>query len=167
VPTRLAQARDLPALTALYNHYVANSHVTFDLELYTVESRRAWLAQFADVGPHRLLVAVDDAAPDVLLGYASSTPFRPKGGYARTVETTVYVHPDAIGRQIGRGLYTQLLDLLAAEPVHRAVAGVALPNAPSIALHTDLGFESVGTFTDVGYKHGRYIDVAWFERRLP
>ena len=78
----------------------------------------------------------------------------------------MYVHPTAVGRGYGRALYTHLLELLADQPVHRAVAGVALPNDASIALHTSLGFRPIGTFSDVGFKHGRYIDVAWFERAL-
>jgi phosphinothricin acetyltransferase len=83
------------------------------------------------------------------------------------VETTVYLDPGAVGQGIGIALYRELLRRLAVEPVHRAVAGVALPNPASLALHLRLGFTSVGVFTQIGYKHGRYIDVEWFERPLP
>jgi phosphinothricin acetyltransferase len=115
-------------------------------------------------GRHRLLVAEEDSRA---VGYASSREFRSKAAYARTVETTIYLAAERTGRSLGRELYGALLDLMRAEPeVHRAVAGITLPNAASLALHEKLGFEPMGTFHEVGFKIGRYWDVQWFQRGM-
>lgn len=161
---RAAVPADLVALTALYNHYVTESHCTFDATPLTVELRRVWFEQHADSGPHRLLVAVDG---DVLLGYASSSAHRPKPGYRTSVETSVYLAPQAHGRRIGTRLYTELFAQLAGQDVHRALAGVALPNPASVALHRRMGFTELGTFDEVGRKFGQYWSVVWFQRSLP
>jgi phosphinothricin acetyltransferase len=164
VRVRPASRSDLPALVALYNHYVEHTPITFDTEPWTVEARTPWFDAFSPDGPHRLLVAEQDG---IAAGYASSTTFRAKRAYHRTVETTVYVHVDHTRRGIGCALYEALLDAMHAEPdVHRALAGITLPNPGSVALHERLGFRTVGTFTEVGWKFGRYWDVRWYEREV-
>ncbi len=155
---------DLPALTAIYNHYVVNTAVTFDLEPFAVHAREAWLDRYATSGRYRLLVAVEGSEP---VGYATSSRFREKAAYDTSVETTVYCHPDAVGRGVGSALYGRLFDVLAAADVHRALAGVTVPNEASVALHRKFGFDEVGAFSEVGRKHGRYWDVQWFERAVP
>ncbi|MGF7234517.1 MAG: N-acetyltransferase family protein [Frankia sp.] len=163
---RDARATDLPALTDLYNHYVVTSAVTFDVEPLTVEARRRnWFAHYAPTGPHRLLVAT---GPDgEILGYVTSSPFRAKAAYRTSVETSVYCRPDAVGRGVGRLLYERLFAALRHEDLHRAYAGIALPNEPSRRLHARCGFTEVGTYHEVGWKNGRYWDVLWVERSLP
>ena len=163
VTLRAGRDDDLPALTAVYNHYVVNTHVTFDIEPFTAEQRRAWLAHYAETGPHRLFVAVDGKA---VLGYATSSRFRDKPAYAASVETTVYCSVDAVCRGVGTALYTALFDALATEDVHRAFAGVALPNSASLALHRRFEFRDIGTFSEAGRKFGRWWDVLWLERSL-
>ena len=163
VTIRAGLADDLATLTDIYNHYVVTSHVTFDITPFTVEQRADWYGHYAPTGPHRLLVAERRGTP---VGYATSSPFRPKPAYRSSVETSVYLSPDATGTGLGRRLYTDLLGQLGAEGVHRAYAGIALPNEASIALHLRSGFTPIGTYHEVGYKWGRYIDVAWFEREI-
>jgi phosphinothricin acetyltransferase len=158
---RPARASDLPGLTEIYNHYVLHSPATFDLAPKTVEERAEWLAQFAETGRHRLLVAEDDG---IVAGYAGTTRFRAKPAYSRTVETTIYCAPEATGRGFGLLLYSALFEALAAEDVHRIVAGYVPPNPASEKLHARMGFRPVGTFTEQGYKFGRYWDVVWVER---
>ncbi len=159
---RDARAEDLPALTAIYRHYVAHSLATFDTEPFT--DRRAWFAHYATTGPHRLLVLV---VGGVVVGYASSSPHRPKPGYRTTVETSVYLSPAVTGQGLGRQLYDALLPLVDAAGVHRCLAGIAVPNDPSVALHERCGFRRVGVFTEVGTKHDQWVDVAWYERPAP
>jgi phosphinothricin acetyltransferase len=154
---------DLVALTAIYNHYVTTSQVTFDDVPFSVDERRAWFSHYDTVGPHRLLVAEDGGC---VVGYATSSPFRPKPGYRTTVETTVYVAEEAGGRGVGNALYAKLFEVLVGEELHRAYAGVAVPNPPSRALHLRFGFTPIGVFREVGTKFGRYVDVEWFERPL-
>ncbi|MFC6704747.1 GNAT family N-acetyltransferase [Flexivirga alba] len=164
VTLRAGTRADIPALTAIYNHYVEHTVVTFDTTPFTPAEREAgWFVHYAPAGRHRLLVA--ETSGDVV-GYATSSPHRPKAAYETSVETTIYLHPDATGRGIGRILYAELLDSLQTEDVHRALAGVALPNDASTALHERLGFTALGTFREVGRKFGRYVDVRWFERPI-
>jgi len=161
---RAAAAADLPALTGIYNYYVVHTTITFDLQPFTPEQRRPWFDEHAAHGRHRLLVAQDDAGG--IVGYASTSRWRPKPAYATTVESSIYCHPDAAGRGIGTRLYEALFSAIADEDVNRIVAGVSLPNPVSIALHERFGFKRVGVFSAVGRKFDRYWDVAWFERPL-
>jgi len=163
VRVRAAQPADLPRLTEIYNFYVVNTPVTFDIEPYSVEARASWLNQFASTGRYRLLVAEQDGR---LLGYAGTTRFRAKAAYDPTVETTVYCAPEDVGRGVGSLLYSALFEAIAGEDIHRIVAGYTLPNLASAALHARFGFDRVGIFRENGRKLGRYWDVAWNERRL-
>jgi len=155
--------RDLGALTAIYNHYIAETAITFDLEPYTVEERRPWLEQFDEAGPHRCVVAHEH---EKLLGWACSMRFRAKAAYQTSVETSIYLAPEAAGRGVGTSLYETLFQALDGQGLNRALAGITLPNAASLALHERFGFERIGVFSEVGHKHGRYWDVVWLEKSL-
>ncbi|MFI9049272.1 GNAT family N-acetyltransferase [Streptomyces sp. NPDC053427] len=170
VQVRAGDEDDLEALTELYNHYIRETSITFDMEPFTPEQRRPWLLSHPKDGPHRLLVARsagasgDEAGP--LLGYATSSAFRPKAAYAPSVEVTAYCAPHAAGRGIGTLLYRALFEALSTEDVHRAYAGITQPNEASHRLHTRFGFRPIGTYTEVGRKFGRYWDVAWYQKDL-
>jgi phosphinothricin acetyltransferase len=158
---RPAGMADHEAIVAIYNHYILNTPVTFELEPFSVESRRPWFEQFRDTGRHRLLVAEEAGQ---VLGYAASFRYRSKPAYDPTVETSIYCAPGDVGRGLGRRLYAALFEVLAREDVHRAVAGVTLPNPASVRLHERVGFRQVGIFTEQGRKMGQYWDVAWLEK---
>jgi len=158
---RTAERADLARITEIYNYYVLNTSVTFDVEAYTVARREAWFAQFSAAGRHRLIVAEENG---VVLGYAGTTRFRPKPAYETTVETSIYCAPEAVGKGIGKRLYAELFEMLSGEDLHRFVAGYALPNAASESLHRRFGFEVVGVFSENGRKFGKYWDVCWVER---
>ena len=160
---RPAAQDDLEAVNNIYNHYVVETHVTFDEEPTTMDARREWFSHYSETGRHRLLVAIEDGK---VIGYATSSRFRPKPGYLTSVETSVYLSPDATGKGTGTELYTELFKSLEGEDLHRAYAGIALPNAASIALHQKFGFKRVALFSEQGRKFGRYWDVAWFEKPL-
>ena len=160
---RPAAAGDLPALTRIYNYYVRETPITFDTEPFTLETRRPWLEQYAATGPYRLLVAEGKGE---VLGYASSSRFRPKPAYETTVETTVYLDPEVRGRGLGARLYTALFRELEGEEVHTVLAGITVPNDASLALHRRFDFREVGTFREVGHKFGRAWDVEWWQKRL-
>ena len=129
---------DLVPLTEIYNHYVRETPFTFDIAVLTPEDRRPWLLSHLEDGPHRLMVATgtdrEPAGPRIL-GYATSSGFRPKPAYATSVEVSVYLAPGAVGRGVGTLLYTALFEALADEDLHRAYAGVAQPNEASARLH--------------------------------
>lgn len=156
---------DLGALTDLYNHYIRETSITFDTAVLTPEERRPWLLSHPEDGRYRLMVATDTDSQRIL-GYATSSPYRPKPAYETSVEVTVYVAPDAGRRGIGTLLYKALFEALAAEDVHRAYAAIAQPNEASARLHERFGFTYVGTFHEVGRKFGRYWDVAWYGKNL-
>jgi len=162
ITVRYGKSDDLNRLVGIYNHYVVNTHITFDTEAFLVTDRIQWFNQFAETGRYRLLVAEDDAGP---LGYATSTRFKSRAAYDTSVETTIYLDPAACGRGTGGLLYGALFEQLAGEPsVHRAYAGIALPNDASVRLHETLGFARVGSYHEVGYKFDRYWNVDWFEK---
>ena len=162
---RLATDQDIHQLTDIYNHYVENTAITFDLEPWSVTERAVWFQQFTapqdSQAIHRCYVAVD--AADQILGYAGSGTFRPKAAYNSSVETTIYLAPSAIGQGIGKRLYQHLITKLRTTSVHRAYAVISLPNDASMQLHTSLGFEVVGKMTEVGYKFDQYWDTAYLE----
>jgi phosphinothricin acetyltransferase len=170
VSLRPALDGDLPGIVSIYNHYVLRSAATFELRPVTPEERRPWFGAHRRSGPHRLWVAVDEDG--ALRAWASTSEFRPRAAYSTTVEASVYCRSDSCGAGIGTRLYGSLLRSIEGEDLERVVAGITLPNAPSVELHRRLGFQHVGTFSRVGRKFGRFWDVAWFERparpgRLP
>jgi phosphinothricin acetyltransferase len=163
VSVRPATEHDLGQLNDIYNRYVVETHFTFDIEPMTIEARREWFGHYASTGRHRVLVGVSDAT---VIGYTCSSRWRPKPAYETSVETSIYLAPDAVGRGIGTRLYEELFKQLQREDVHRAYAGIALPNQASIALHERVGFKRVAHFTEQGRKFDRYWDVGWYEKPL-
>ncbi|MEV0175768.1 N-acetyltransferase family protein [Streptomyces sp. NPDC050803] len=169
VQVRPGVESDLEALTDIYNHYVRETPITFDTAVFTPEERRPWLLSHPEDGPHRLMVAVEsglEGNSQRILGYATSSAFRPKPAYGTSVEVTIYLAPDAGRRGIGTLLYKALFEALATEDLHRAYAGIAQPNEASARLHERFGFRHVGTYREVGRKFGRYWDVAWYEKEF-
>jgi len=153
---------DLPALTDILNHYIVHTPINFDVEPYMVEARREWFDEHAAKGKYRLVVAEDAGQ---VVGYATTSRWRPKAAYGTTVESSVYCRQDACGRGIGSALYRALFDAIKDEDVHMIVAGATMPNAASAALHERFGFAEVGVFKAVGRKFDRFWDVAWFQRK--
>ncbi len=160
---RAATAADVPRITEIYNHWITETHVSFDDEPHTIDERMAWFAKYGEAGRYRAFVGELD---DLVVGVSYSSRFRPKSGYDTTVETTVVVHPDALGLGIGRRLLTHLIEVLEHEDVHRAVALIAVPNEPSIVVHEELGYDRVGVYSEVGRKFGRYWSVQIMERKF-
>jgi len=136
---------------AIYNHYVENSIAPFDTAPTSVEDRAAWFETFSDVGPYRLLVAAEGGG---VLGCASSGPYRAHQAFAQTVEVGVYIDSEVRATGVGSALYGALLEELRTEGPHLAVAGIALPNDASVALHRKFGFTDVGFFEEYAVKHG-------------
>jgi phosphinothricin acetyltransferase len=156
---RPAHVSDAAAICTIYNHYVLNSTISFEEEAVTEEamagrieaSRLPWLV-FEDNG--------------VVLAYAYATPWRVRPAYRYSVEASVYVAQEAAGRKLGLALYRQLFSLLRDAGMHSVIGGIAQPNAASVALHERMGFRKVAHFEEVGYKHGRWIDVGYWQLKL-
>jgi len=160
---RRAERGDLSALLDIYNDYVVNTPITFDIAPRTWRERQDWLDQFAPAGRYQCFVASTGGRA---IGWACSTKFKEREAYATSVETSVYCAPGFTGRGIGRQLYATLFEALKGEDIHRAYGGITQPNEASNRLHLAMGFRHIGTYTEVGRKFGRYWDVALFERQL-
>ena len=158
---RPATDADLPAIAGIYADEVRTGIATFDLEPRSIELWRDRLAS-TEGGDHLLVAELDGQ----VVGYASSSAYRPKAGYRHTRETTIYLAPEAQGQGLGRQMYDDLLGRLVADGVHLALAAVALPNPGSLALHRACGFEDVGVMRAVGRKFEQWIDVLWLQRLL-
>jgi phosphinothricin acetyltransferase len=160
---RRIEARDIAPLLDIYNHYVATTHISFDVEPRTLEQRRAWFESFAETGRHQCFIADRNGTA---IGWASSGRFKDRAAYDTSVETSVYLAPGEGGKGLGRRLYETLFDALAKDDVHRCLGGIALPNEASVGVHLAMGFRHTGTYTEVGRKFGRFWDVAWYEKRM-
>lgn len=159
---RPGERRDLERINEIYNHYVRETAITFDIDEITMAQRREWLTHFSSTGRHQLFVATDG----VVLGYATSSPLFPRRAYETSVATSIFCAPEAVGRGVGSALYRALFAALEDEDVHRAYAGITVPNAASFALHERFGFTQAGYYREQGRKFDRYWDVAWFEKDL-
>ena len=162
---------DIEALAKLYNHYILETAITFDLHPYTPEQRQLnWMSHYAHSGRHRLFVAQckgeASGAESRVVGYASSSQFHSKAAYETSVETSIYLDSKVAGQGVGSQLYEALFSALSKEDVHRAYAGITLPNEASIAIHRKFGFAEAALYKEVGRKFGRYWDVMWLEKAV-
>lgn len=158
---RDATRADAPALLDIYRPVVEDTATSFEIVPPTVAefSQRIETAS----ATHAWLVAEDGLQP---LGYAYATAHRARAAYRYSTETSVYVAGQARRLGIGRRLYERLLEVLAQREYYHAFAGITLPNPASVALHEALGFEPIGVFPAVGFKFGKWHDVAWWSRRI-
>jgi phosphinothricin acetyltransferase len=163
---RVATLDDLPGIVELYNHHVLHGVATFDETPITVGERLGWFEGYAATGPHRLLVADAGTHAPAVAGCAYSSPYREHRAFGETVEVSIYLAPDRLGQGFGTQLYARLIDELASEPVHRALAAIALPNEASVRLHRRFGFEDVGIFDEYATKWDRRISSLWMQRRF-
>jgi phosphinothricin acetyltransferase len=165
---RLATAADLPAINAIYNHYVPISTTTYDYQPMSLETRRKWFE--AREATHPVTAAYyDDAEPSPtsqIVGWGSLHTFRHKPGYRHTVENSVYVHPDHQREGIGSAILLDQIERARAAGLHAIIAGVDAEQLPSLALHYKHGFREVGRFTQIGYKFDRWLDVIFMELLL-
>ncbi|MDT0306889.1 GNAT family N-acetyltransferase [Streptomyces sp. DSM 44917] len=159
---RLARAGDMPAVCELVNHYIATSAVNFNTEPRTAEQ---WLGQWRQHGGEYPWYVAETPGCEVA-GLAYAGPWSPRGAYAWTVETTVYVDHRHRGLRLGTALYRRLLDTLREQGFRTALAGVVLPNPGSEALHRALGFAPVGVLAQAGYKQGTWWDLSYWQLRF-
>lgn len=162
VGIRAANAGDAGHVAVIYNHYVAESVVTFETAPVTGDAMQARVATVQDAGLPWLVAEQAEG----IVGYAYAAPWKARDAYRFAVEATVYLVPEATGRGIGRQLYEALLQQLQARELHTVIGRIALPNAASVALHEAMGFEKVAHFREVGFKFGHWIDVGYWQRAL-
>jgi L-amino acid N-acyltransferase YncA len=158
---RLATAADGPALAEIYASFVVSEATSFELEPPSGDDMARRVEAIGRRTPW--LVCEHEGR---LAGYAYASRHRERAAYQWAVDVSAYVHPAWQRRGIARALYTALFRCLARQGFYRAYAGITLPNEASIGLHVSSGFSLVGVYHAVGYKLGRWHDVAWYERSL-
>ncbi|MGY1637645.1 GNAT family N-acetyltransferase [Geodermatophilus sp. SYSU D00742] len=158
---RDATPEDAAGCAELYTPYVRDTVISFETEPPTAAEMAARIT--AALATHAWVVLEDD---ERVAGYAYGGPFMARAAYRWSVSVSVYTERGRRRPGAGRALYTALFDRLAARGYRMALAGIVLPNDASTGLHRALGFEPVGTYRRVGWKHGRWHDVVWCQRPL-
>jgi L-amino acid N-acyltransferase YncA len=156
---RAAAESDATAIASIYNYYVANTVVTFEEEPVAAAEMAARILEVQRQG---LPWLVAERAREVI-GYAYATRWKTRSAYRHSVETTIYLEHGREGQGTGKSLYVALLAILKDLGIHAVMGGAAMPNAASVALHEKLGFERVADFRQVGFKQGRWVDVAYWQ----
>jgi phosphinothricin acetyltransferase len=159
---RSATLADAAVIAAIYNHYVSHSTITFEEVAVDAEEMARRISEVHSKS-FPWYVAIEQRVP---VGYAYATPWRSRSAYRYAVEVTAYVADGHTGKGIGARLYTELLDKLQNDGFHTAIAGIALPNPASVAMHERLGFEKVAHFKQVGFKRNDWLDVGYWQRLL-
>jgi len=155
---------DMKQIAEIYNYYVVNSVVTFDIEP-TTES--TWLEKFEYLNSLELPFIVAESASGTIFGFAYVAPWRQKAAYRRTVEDTIYLRPAAIGKRIGTKLLAELIEKSRAAGVREIVAVISDKGAdPSIALHEAFGFKKQGHLAKVGFKFNRWLGTVLLQKSL-
>ena len=160
---RAAEPIDAEAIRAIYNREVEGSTVTFDMVERSLEEQLAWISEHS--GGHPAIVAVDEKSGQIL-GFGSLTAYRPRPAYSITVEDSVYVRDDSRGLGLGQALLGELVRLAGLHGYHSIIARIVGDHEASIKLHASAGFLQVGRETEVGRKHGRWLDVVLMQRMI-
>ncbi len=161
---RKASENDLAQICEIYNYYVINSVVTFDIEKTT---ELFWLDKYKYLEELELPFIVATTETGNIQGFAYLAPWRQKAAYRRTVEDTIYLRPAAIGKRLGTRLLTELIELAKQAGVREIVAVISDKGAdPSIALHEAFGFKRQGHLGKVGFKFNRWLGTILMQRSL-
>lgn len=155
---RPATANDLEAIRAIFNHFVARSTCTFQIESETAAEREEWFRDRS--AAHPVTVAESEG---VVIGWAALSPWKSRCAYAKSAEASVYVHHEHHRRGVGRALLLDLIERARAAGLHTVIGGACSEQQASLALQAALGFEHVGTFRQVGRKFDRWLDVTYMQ----
>jgi phosphinothricin acetyltransferase len=163
VVPRDAVEADIPAIRAIYEHWVLHGTGSFELVPPDLAEMTARWRAIHDAGLPYIVAEADGR----IAGFAYAGPYRPRPAYRFTVEDSVYVAPEALGRGLGRALLQAVIEAATAAGKRQMIAVIGdSANTGSIALHGALGFRHVGTFADVGFKFGDWRDTVLMQRAL-
>lgn len=153
---------DAPALEAIYTPIVLETAISFEWTPPTVDAWRERIARVTATYPW--LVAVDGG--EQVRGFVYAASHREAPSYRWSVNTSAFMHPEARGQGVGKMLYRELHRQLVELGYYQAFAGIALPNAASVALHESVGYRPLGVYEKVGFKFGQWRDVGWWQKEL-
>lgn len=165
IAIRAARAEDAAAIAGIYAPYVSGGTVSFETDVPDARAMRARMAASDGLYPW-IVATTGEAEGGGILGYAYATRFRDRPAYAYVVETSVYIAGGSTGQGAGRLLYGALIDTLRAQGFTQAIGVISLPNDASIRLHEQVGFRRASVYREIGFKHGRWIDVGFWQCQL-
>jgi L-amino acid N-acyltransferase YncA len=155
---RLATDSDTQAIHAIYEPYVLDTPVSFELEVPSLDEIRQRITSTLTHLPWLVC-----QVPDGIAGYAYASIHRTRLAYQWSVDVSVYINRPYQRKGIGRALYTSLLNMLRLQGYYNAFAGITIPNVGSVGLHESMGFKPIGVYRAVGYKLGGWHDVGWWQ----
>jgi phosphinothricin acetyltransferase len=158
---RFIKESDAQAALEIYKYYVENTFISFEYEAPSVDEYKARIKTNTEKYPWIVCLHKNK-----IIGFAYGSTHRYRTAYQWSPESTVYIDPNFHTQRIGRILYETLFDLMKLQGYYNVFAGVALPNTKSVGLHKALGFEEIGLFKKVGFKHGNWHDTLWFQLNL-
>ena len=164
IAIRPATPEDANAIAAIYAPHVLTGTASFETDPPDARTMRTRMA--ASEGLYPWIVATNGDATGGVIGYAYATRFRDRPAYRYVCETSIYMADVAQGQGAGRLLYDSLIDTLRAQGFVHALGAIALPNDASIKLHESVGFRRAGVYREVGFKHGRWVDVGIWQAEL-
>jgi L-amino acid N-acyltransferase YncA len=154
-------ARDAPGCAAIYAPFVRDTVISFEEHPPSEQELERRIERISRT--HPWLVAEHEGR---LIGYAYGSPHHERPAYRWAADVAVYVAASHHRRGVGRALYGALMALLIRQGLYVACAGITLPNAASVALHDACGFTAVGVYRRIGFKHGAWHDVGWWQLQL-
>ena len=160
---RVVQRGDARTLAQIYNHYILHTDVTFEEQPLNDAQMQARVDEVLG-NDLPWLVMEDDAG--AVVGYSYANKWGKRVGYRYSVESSIYLAHDCTGKGLGRKLYQALFDALAKTPTHLVLAGITLPNEASVRLQEAFGMKKVAHFNEVGFRHGRWLDVGYWQKTL-
>ncbi len=159
IKIRVATPDDIEKILDIVNYSIVHTTANYNYEIQSIEAQKQW---FEDKRVKNLPILVADFNGEAI-GFASYGQFRGKIGYRYTVEHSVYVSSDFIGKGIGSALLSGLIQLAKKQGYHNMIGAVDAENLGSIAFHEKLGFKATGTIREVGYKFDHWLDLVFMQ----
>jgi phosphinothricin acetyltransferase len=159
---RPVKIEDAPVIRALYNYYIENTVITFEEIPISDEEMESRIKKVSAKYPWFVWEEADE-----ILGYAYVNTWKERAAYRYAVEDSIYLKNDSFGKGIGRSLLTKLLEEVRKTEIHAIVAGITVPNDPSVKLHEKFGFKKIAQFNEIGFKQNRWLDVGYWELITP
>ncbi len=150
---------DAEQICSIYNHYIENTIVSFEECPVSIAEMQKRIRAVSAANLPWLVIEDTDA----IIGYAYSSPWKDRDAYRFSVRVTIYLSPTHTGRSLGFKLYRSLFDRLKSLNIRSITGGIALPNPRSVALHEKCGMKKVAHYKDIGFKFGKWIDVAHWQ----